>query len=111
MLLLLLDYFLIIFIINLVIYIRIPIIVDNSVYHISDDNPDSDYDSNNHSGSDFSYFNFQYLTVLHTNADQFLNKHDKSQMFITGNTPDIILISEVLPSSHCNTVSSSRISD
>ena len=77
MLLLLLDYFLIIFIINLVIYIRIPIIVDNSVYHISYDNPDSDYDSNNQSGSDFSYFNFQYLTVFYTNADQFLNKHDK----------------------------------
>ena len=48
----------------------------------------------------FLNFNFQYLTVFYTNADQFLNKHNKSQMFITGNMPDIILISEVLPSSH-----------
>ena len=47
---------------------------------------------------------------MYTNADQFLNKHDELQMFITGNEPDIILISEVLPKSHCNSVSSSRLS-
>ena len=90
-----------------------PIIVDNSAYHdisISYDTPDSDYDSNNHSDSDPPDFNFQSLTVLYTNADQFLNKRDELQMFITGNEPDIILISEVLPKSHCNSVSSSRLS-
>jgi len=31
-------------------------------------------------------------------------------VFIAGNEPDIILISEILPKSHCNTTSSSRLS-
>ena len=31
-------------------------------------------------------------------------------MFIAGNEPDIILISDVLPKSYCNTISSSRLS-
>ena len=37
------------------------------------------------------------LDILYTNADQFLNKRDDLSMFISGNEPDIILITEVLP--------------
>lgn len=54
--------------------------------------------------------NFQSLIVFYTNADQFLNKRDELQMFIAGNEPDIILITEILPNNHCNTISSSRLS-
>ena len=73
------------------------------------DTQDSDYDSDDHSNNSPD-FNFQSLTVLYTNADQFLNKRDELQMFIAGNEPDIILITEILPKSHCNTISSSRLS-
>ena len=69
----------------------------------------TDYDSDDNSDSDSSNFDFQSLTVFYTNADQFLNKRDELQMFIAGNEPDIILISEILPKSHCNTISSSRL--
>ena len=37
------------------------------------------------------------LKVLYTNADQFLNKRDHLLVHIAGNTPDIIVISEMLP--------------
>ena len=37
------------------------------------------------------------MKVLYTNADQFLNKRDHLLVHIAGNTPDIIVISEMLP--------------
>jgi len=82
---------------------------DLSIYSPSN-SPDSDSDNDDNSDSESSDFDFQSLTVFYTNADQFLNKRDELQMFIAGNEPDIILISEILPKSHCNTISSSRLS-
>ena len=75
---------------------------DPSIYSPSN-SPDSDSDNDDNSDSELSDFDFQSLTVFYTNADQFLNKRDELQMFIAGNEPDIILISEILPKSHCNT--------
>ena len=37
------------------------------------------------------------LKVLYTNVDQFLNKRDHLLVHIAGNTPDLIVISEMLP--------------
>ena len=37
------------------------------------------------------------ITVLYTNADQFLNKINDLEMLIAGSVPDLILITEVLP--------------
>ena len=37
------------------------------------------------------------LKVLCTNADQFINKRDDLQLFIAGDKPDIIIITEILP--------------
>ena len=48
--------------------------------------------------------------ILYTNIDQFLNKRDDSELTVAGNEPDIILITEILPKAHCNTLTSSRLS-
>ena len=37
------------------------------------------------------------LTVMYTNADQFLNKKDELLVFIAGSEPTIIMITEVTP--------------
>ena len=74
---------------------------DLSIYTTSN-TPDSDYDSDDNSDSKSPDFDFQSFKVFYTNADQFLNKRDELQMFIAGNEPNIILISEILPKSHCN---------
>jgi len=50
------------------------------------------------------------LGILYTNIDQFLNKRDDLELAIAGNEPDIILITEILPKAHCNTLTSSRLS-
>ena len=50
------------------------------------------------------------FSLLHKCPDQFLNKRDELQMFIAGNEPDIILVSEILPKSYCNTILSSTLS-
>ena len=44
-----------------------------------------------------SNLNVNQLRVIYTNADQFINKRDDLLLFIAGNEPDIILISEILP--------------
>ena len=49
------------------------------------------------------------LKIFYTNIDQFLNKKDE-KMAIAGNEPDIILITEILPKSDCNTITVMRIS-
>ena len=45
------------------------------------------------------------LSIFYTNADQFLNKTDELEMLIAGSEPDIIMITEVLPKIHCNSIS------
>ena len=40
------------------------------------------------------------ITVLYTNADQFLNKMNDLEMHIAGSEPDLILITEILPKYH-----------
>jgi len=49
---------------------------------------------------DNSYTTFENLKIFYTNADQFTSKKDYMLMSISGNEPDIILISEVLPKVH-----------
>ena len=53
---------------------------------------------------------FDTVRILHTNIDQFLNKVDDLKMVIAGNEPDLILITEILPKSHCNSLSAARLS-
>lgn len=53
--------------------------------------------------------NIDQLLVLYTNADQFLNKRDDLLMFIAGNAPHIILITEVLPKCPNSSVSRSQL--
>ena len=50
------------------------------------------------------------LDILYTNADQFLNKRDDLCMFITGHEPDIILVTEVLPKVHTQTITKAGLS-
>ena len=45
------------------------------------------------------------LSIFYTNADHFLNKIDDLEMLIAGSEPDIIMITEVLPKIHCNSIS------
>ena len=40
------------------------------------------------------------ITVLYTNADQFLNKINDLEMLIAGSEPDLMLITEILPKNH-----------
>ena len=40
------------------------------------------------------------ITVLYTNADQFLNKINDLEMLIAGSEPDLMLITEILPKHH-----------
>ena len=42
------------------------------------------------------------LTVMYTNADQFLNKKDELLVFIAGSEPTIIMITEVIPKAQEN---------
>ena len=49
------------------------------------------------------------LSIFYTNADQFLNKIDDLEMLIAGSEPDIIMITEVLPKIHCNSISAARL--
>ena len=44
------------------------------------------------------------LKVLYTNADQFVNKRDDLLMFMAGDLPDVILITEVIPKSQVNPI-------
>ena len=37
------------------------------------------------------------LNIMYTNADQLLNKRDELCMYIAGDEPDIICITEVIP--------------
>ena len=46
----------------------------------------------------------RFLTVLYTNADQFVNKRDDLLASIAGNEPDVILITEVIPKSQTNPI-------
>ena len=58
------------------------------VTHLQD--PDAPYHSDHRLRTD-------YLKILYTNADQFVNKRDDLLMLIAGNEPDIILINETIP--------------
>lgn len=49
------------------------------------------------------------LTILYTNADQFVNKRDDLLASIAGKEPDIILITEVIPKSQRNPISHSLL--
>jgi len=51
-----------------------------------------------------TYGNYKGLNLLYINIEQFLNKRDDLELAITGNDPDIILITEILPKAHCNTL-------
>ena len=44
------------------------------------------------------------LTFLYTNADQFVNKRDDLIMFIANDSPDVILITEVIPKKQVNPI-------
>ena len=44
------------------------------------------------------------ISMFYTNANQFLNKIDDLEMLIAGSEPDIIMITEVLPKIHCNSI-------
>ena len=50
-----------------------------------------------------------HLSIFYTNANQFLNKIDDLEMLIAGSEPDIIMITEVLPKIHCNSISAARL--
>ena len=50
------------------------------------------------------------VSILYTNADQFLNKRDDLAMMIVENKPDIILITEVIPKSQSNPINPSLLS-
>ena len=44
------------------------------------------------------------LTFLYTNADQFVNKRDDLIMFIANDSPDVILITEIIPKKQMNPI-------
>ena len=46
--------------------------------------------------------------IFYTNADSLLNKRDNLNVFISGNEPDVILITEVLPKVHSQFVTQAR---
>ena len=48
--------------------------------------------------------NSAFLSILYTNADQFINKRDDMLAVIAGQEPDIILIAEVIPKSQSNPI-------
>ena len=48
--------------------------------------------------------NNRKLQATYTNADQFLNKRDELVESITGNEPDIIMITEVIPKAQLNPI-------
>lgn len=48
----------------------------------------------------FIQISISSLSVLYTNADQLLNKSNDLEMFIAGNEPNLMLISEFLPKNH-----------
>ena len=50
------------------------------------------------------------LSILYTNADQYLNKRDDLAMMIVDEKPDIILITEVIPKSQTNPINPSLLS-
>jgi len=50
------------------------------------------------------------MKVLYTNVDQFLNKRDDLLMFIAGDEPDLILITEILPKVQSSLVTHSLLS-
>ena len=50
------------------------------------------------------------ICILYTNADQLLNKMDDLNMLIAGNEPELIIITEILPKSHCISLSAARLS-
>jgi len=50
------------------------------------------------------------LDIFYTNADPLLNKRDNLNVFISGNEPDVILITEVLPKVHSQFVTQARLS-
>jgi hypothetical protein len=49
------------------------------------------------------------LKFFYTNADQFLNKRDDLVAVIAGNEPDVILVTEVIPKSQSNPISSALL--
>ena len=44
------------------------------------------------------------MKVLHTNANQFFNKREDLLMFLQGNNPDIIMITEMIPKQQKNKI-------
>ena len=53
--------------------------------------------------------NNRKLQAMYTNADQFLNKRDELVESITGNEPDIIMITEVIPKAQLNPIEASLL--
>ena len=68
--------------------------------HLQD--PDAPYHSDHRLRSD-------YLKILYTNADQFVNKRDDLLMLIAGNEPDIILINETIPKAQSLPIGRARL--
>ena len=51
----------------------------------------------------------EYLKVMYTNADQFLNKKEDLLLNIAGNEPNIIMITEVIPKAQINPIEAPRL--
>ena len=53
--------------------------------------------------------NNESLKFLYTNADQFVNKRNDLCMLITGDEPDIMLITEVIPKNQVNPITNALL--
>ena len=52
----------------------------------------------------------QFLKILYTNVDQFVNKRDELLNMISDDVPDIIFVTEVIPKAQVNPIPLSLIS-
>ena len=74
--------------------------------NINKESKDTDRTDRNNDGKtkEVTTKKFSNLQVLYTNADQFLNKMEDLKTFISGDEPDIIIITEVIPKAQANPI-------